>query len=113
MQHHASAVCQLELIRGGILHRVDHRFVDYTLRRIHFRLAGPDVDVLSGHSDINFTDLRPGFELRGRNGIPHALHHLPGRIPVALRIAIVGNRTRSDDVQPVQAAVLGDHRDDF
>ena len=113
MQHHAARFAQVQLIRRSVLNGVDRLVRNLAVRRIHRRFHAENVHIFAGNAHIDFANLRIRFHFSGGNGIAHALHHLARRVPVPVRIAIIGNRSGADDIQPVQTAVAGDHRNDL
>lgn len=101
MQHHAARFAQVQLIRRSVLNGVDRFVRNLAVRRIHRRFHAENVHIFAGNAHIDFANLRIRFHFSGGNGIAHALHHLARRVPVPVRIAIIGNRSGADDIQPV------------
>ena len=113
VHHQPALVGDVQQVRRGVLHGVDGGFVHHALGQVHLGLAGPHMDVFPGHAHVDLLDLGIGLQLRRGDGVPHALDHLAGGVPVPVRIAIVGHRAGTDDVQSVHAAALRNHRHDF
>ena len=113
MQHQPAGILDLQEIGGGVLGGVDGSLVHHALGELHLCFAGANVYIFPGHADVDFADLGIGLQLGGGDGVAHPLDHLARRVPVAILIAIIGNRAGTDDVQPVHAARLRNHRHDF